>query len=96
MYSDGMSGSYIIDRRPSSEFCYEAANVKLLNLDINGNDLANIVFTTPGDDLTTDVIHETVSSETSGHIARQMRLGGSINLECRLTVRCFLTLHSSY
>ncbi|KAH8808297.1 muts domain V-domain-containing protein [Xylogone sp. PMI_703] len=81
-------GSYVIDSRPSSEFHYEAAKSKLLNLEFSRANGPTFIFTVPGEDLTTDIVHDTAHREKSGPVGRQMKLGGWIDFEWRLTIGC--------
>ncbi|RFU35986.1 hypothetical protein B7463_g362, partial [Scytalidium lignicola] len=70
-------GSYIIDSRPSSEFCYEAAKNKLLNLELDRDDTASVVFTTPGEGLTPDVVRETIGCAGAivSYLSRRRSIG---------------------
>lgn len=84
---DDVFGSYILDSRPSSEFNYENAKNKLVNLELSVDETPNIIFTTPGDDLTGKAGEGQIALAGLGRQGRLMRLAGWIDLESRLTVR---------
>ena len=76
---DDVFGSYILDSRPSSEFYYEAAKNKLMNLELSSGGAPNITITAPGDGLAGD----------AGGVGRQgrvLRLSGCVDLDSKLTV----------
>jgi DNA mismatch repair protein MSH5 len=85
-------GSYILDSRPSSEFYYENAKNKLVNLELSADEAPNIVFTTPGDELTGKATLGQVDLAGLGRQGRLMRLAGWIDLDSRLTVWSLLCL----
>jgi DNA mismatch repair protein MSH5 len=74
---------YVLDSRPSSEFHYEAAKNKLVNLQLDDNETPRIIFTTPGDDLMGDAQADQVCTGRQG---RLMRLAGWIDLDSKLSV----------
>ena len=83
MHVDDIFGSYILDSRPSSDFNYEAAKNKIVNLELVADENPNIIFNTPGDELVGDGYAD------QGGVGRQgklMRLAGWIDLDSRLTV----------
>jgi hypothetical protein len=87
-------GSYQLFSRPPIEFSYEAAKVKLMNLDFCGLDDPRVNIITPSQH------HGIVYSNREGENQedkikdRIMRLGSYINFESRLTVGG--SLHSSF
>lgn len=83
---DDIFGSYILDSRPSSEFHYENAKNKLVNLELNADEVPNIIFTTPGDELAGKAGHGQVELAGLGRQGRLMRLASWIDLQSRLTV----------
>jgi DNA mismatch repair protein MSH5 len=87
---DDIFGDYVLNPQPSGNFSYEAAKSKLVNLELGADDAPDIIFTTPGDDLSGDVGYGQASM---GHQGRLMRLGGWIDLDSTLTV-CFETLET--
>ena len=89
---DDILGSYILDSRPSSEFYYENAKNKLVNLELSADEAPNIVFTTPGDELTGKGTLGQVDLAGLGRQGRLMRLAGWIDLDSRLTVWSLLCL----
>jgi DNA mismatch repair protein MSH5 len=84
---DDIFGSYVLDSRPSSEFHYENAKNKLVNLELNADEAANFIFTTPGDELTGRAANSQIELAGLGRQGRLMRLAGLIDLESRITVR---------
>ena len=90
---DGRSGDqtrlpYLLESRPSTEFGYDAARNKLVNLRIGQPGGPNVTFVGPGD----IVAHEdNPTGGDTGFAGRQgqlLRLSGWINMESRLTVGC--------
>lgn len=84
---DDIFGSYILDSRPSSEFHHENAKNKLVNLELSADEVPNIIFTTPGDELTGKVAQGQLELAGLGRQGRLMRLAGWIDLDSRLTVQ---------
>jgi hypothetical protein len=84
---DDIFGSYVLDSRPSSEFHYENAKNKLLNLELSSDKVPNIIFTTPENELTGKAANGQVELAGLGRQGRLMRLAGWIDLDSRLTVR---------
>jgi DNA mismatch repair protein MSH5 len=74
---------YVLDARPSSEFYYEAAKNKLVNLEQSAGPAPSIMFTTPGDDLVGDA---EADHSSTGRQGKLMRLAGWIDLDSKLTV----------
>lgn len=73
--------SYLLEVRPSSEFGYEGAKSKLVNLDLESETGPGIHFIVPGDILADD----------DGGARRQehlLRLASWVDIESRLTVGC--------
>jgi DNA mismatch repair protein MSH5 len=84
MLVDDIFGSYILDSRPASEFYYDSAKNKLINLDLNVDEAINMVFTTPGIEMTEDRYADQGGTGRQGKV---LRLGGRVDLESKLTVR---------
>lgn len=77
---------YLVEIRPSSEFNYETAKNKLVNLRLGSNDGPHITYTIPG-----DVVAAEEFDEEAGIVSRQgqlLRLSGWIDIESQLTVGC--------
>ena len=81
---------YLLECGPNSEFGYDSARNKLVNLRIGQRDGPNVTFVVPGDVLP----HENdypYNGEEHGFNSKQgqlLRLSGWINLESRATVGC--------
>jgi DNA mismatch repair protein MSH5 len=84
---DDIFGSYNLDSRPSSEFHYENAKNKLVKLELSADEVPNIIFTTPGDELTGKAPQGQVDLAGLGRQGRLMRLSSWIDLDSRLTVQ---------
>ena len=82
---DDIFGSYTLDARPSSDFNYEAARKRLINLQMCDDLASDFVLTTPGDDLVGDIGHE--QNDGTGRHGQLMKLAGLIDLESKLSVR---------
>lgn len=76
---------YNLEVRPSSEFSYEAAKNKLVNLKIGSETGPQVTFVVPGDVLAADE-HDGDGGESSGRQGRLLRLSCWIDVESRLTV----------
>ncbi|KAK7535428.1 muts domain V-domain-containing protein [Phyllosticta citricarpa] len=75
---------FMLDIRPASEFAYEGAKNKLVNLNIGSERGPQVTFTVPGDIQTAEILNET-------DIARQqnlLRLEGWVDMDCKVTVGC--------
>jgi DNA mismatch repair protein MSH5 len=79
---------YLLDFRPSSEFGYDGARNKLVNLRIGQPDGPNVTFVVPGDIVTHDVEFTGAEAGFAGRQGQLLRLAGWINMESRLTVGC--------
>jgi len=77
---------YNLEVRPSSEFSYEAAKNKLVNLRIGSDVGPQVTFVVPGDVLATDEYEEDGEGGFSGRQGRLLRLSCWIDVESRLTV----------
>lgn len=75
-----MYGSYVLDSRPSSEFRYEAAKDKLVNLELYFDRAASMAFITPTDRAMGDF------DGGNGRQGQLMKLAGHIDLDSFLTV----------
>ncbi|EPQ65858.1 Bgt-5388 [Blumeria graminis f. sp. tritici] len=80
---NNISGSYGLEYRPSSDFSFEQAKYKLINLELDSEDDHDMMFTTPNDNL--GILG---SRSFMGRQGRLLRLASCINLESRLTVGC--------
>ena len=70
--------------RPGSEFSYEAAKSKLMNLKLESQSAPRMSFLAPGD----GAMGEELESETPAcHQGRVLLLSSSVDMESRLTVR---------
>ncbi|PBP18638.1 mismatch repair protein 5 [Diplocarpon rosae] len=78
--ANDISGSYILDARPSSEFSADGALSKLLGLEIIADTGPDIIFTVPGDSM--------AGEGTTGRQGRLMRLAGWIDLDSETTIGC--------
>lgn len=79
---------YMLEFRPTSEFGYDSARNKLVNLRIGQPGGPNVTFIVPGDVVTHE---EDVIDGDMGYTGRQgqlLRLSGWINMESRVTVGC--------
>ncbi|KAF2495890.1 hypothetical protein BU16DRAFT_560749 [Lophium mytilinum] len=77
---------YLLEVRPSSEFSYDAAKNKLVNLKLGDDGGPQVTFIVPG-----DVIAAEGADDGGGFIGRHeqlLRLSGWIDVESRLTVGC--------
>ncbi|KAF4637415.1 hypothetical protein G7Y89_g664 [Cudoniella acicularis] len=73
-------GSYVLDTRPSTDFNYEKAKDKLVNLHLSADDAPELVFRTPGDGLQAE--------DDAGRQGKLLRLAGWMDLDSFLTVGC--------
>ena len=80
---DQFSPPYILEIRPTSEFSYDAAKVKLIDLKIGSDIGPQISYSIPGD----TVSGNPYETGNAGRQARLLRLSAWINIESRLTVR---------
>ncbi|KAF2804902.1 uncharacterized protein BDZ99DRAFT_425101 [Mytilinidion resinicola] len=84
--SDPFRLPYLLEVRPSSEFGYDAAKNKLVNLKLGDDDGPQVTFVVPG-----DVMVAEGADDGGGFIGRHeqlLRLSGWIDVESRLTVGC--------
>ena len=72
----------MLDSRPSTEFKYEAAKDKLVNLDIYG--VAKMAFVTPADGVLGDI--EYGQYRGNGRQGQLIKLAGCIDMDSVLTV----------
>jgi hypothetical protein len=79
---DQFSPPYILEIRPSSEFSYDAARVKLVNLKIDSDAGPQINYTIPGD----AVLENLYEAGNTGRQAKLLRLSAWIDMDSRLTV----------
>lgn len=88
---DGRSGDrlpYLLEFRPSSEYGYDSAHNKLVNLRIGQPDGPNVIFVTPGDVVAHEDDYLGGDMGFAGRQGQLLRLAGWINMESRLTVGC--------
>lgn len=86
-HSDDIFGSYILDSRPSSEFNFEAAKNKLVNIYLGAEGQPTVVFTTPEEELTGEARYGNEDhSGGTGRKGRLMRLTGWIDLDNNVSV----------
>ena len=81
---------YLLECRPNTEFGYDSARDKLVQLRLGQRDGANVTFVVPGDIVTHDENHADVADHSFlvGRQGQLLRLCGWINMESRLTVGC--------
>jgi DNA mismatch repair protein MSH5 len=91
MVLDNIFGSYILNSRASSEFSFESAKNKLVNMDLGPNDGNNLIFTTPEDDMISNSKHRDEAQRGVGRKGRLMRLAGWIDLNNRVSVCVLLS-----
>ena len=70
--------------RPSSEFYYEAAKTKLVNLKLGEDDGPQVTFVAPGDVVAAEGFDDGESA--AGRQGQLLRLAGWVDMESRLTV----------
>lgn len=87
--SDDVSGSYLLEWRPSSDFKYESSKDRLAALFLPLDVHTHMAFLTPGD--ATAMAAEADYGDTTGHEGRLMRLAGVINLDAYISV-CVVTV----
>ena len=75
----------MLDARPSTEFKYEAAKDKLVNLDIDG--VAKMAFVTPADGVLGNI--EYGQDRGNGRQGQLIKLAGCIDMDSVLTVSPF-------
>ncbi|OBT67805.1 hypothetical protein VE03_02464 [Pseudogymnoascus sp. 23342-1-I1] len=89
---DAIFGAYVLDSRPSTEFQYESAKSKLVNLnfELSGSNGPHMQFSTPDDELMGNMgyIQDLDEYEAAGHQGRLLRLAGCIDLESRVSIGC--------
>lgn len=79
---------YLIEFRPNSEFGYDSARNKLVNLRIGQPEGPNVTFIVPGDVVTYEDDMVGGDMGFTGRQGQLLRLSGWINMESRLTVGC--------
>ena len=91
--SDGRSSDqtrlpYLLDCRPNTEFGYESARKKLINLRIGQVGGPNVTYVVPGDVVTQGLDNQENATSSTGRQEHLLRLSSWINTESRLTVGC--------
>ncbi|KAL5113758.1 hypothetical protein ACEQ8H_008370 [Pleosporales sp. CAS-2024a] len=76
---------FVLETRPPSEFLYDTARSKLINLNIGEAHGTRVNFTVPGELEPNDHLEE---DDVSGRQARLLQLGGWMDIESRVTVGC--------
>lgn len=77
---------YVLDRRPSPEFSYEAGKNKLINLRISSDNGPRISIIIAGDPEAADLYSGQEGLVSAGRQAKLLRLSGWIDVESRVTV----------
>lgn len=85
--NNGIGLPYLLELRPKSEFDYDSAVSKLVQLNVGAQDGPHVVFSVPGD------VHGTVRAQgidddAQGSQAALLRLSGWIQTESQVTVGC--------
>jgi DNA mismatch repair protein MSH5 len=75
---------YLLEVRPAAEFNYEAAKIKLVNLQLGQDDGPQVTFVIPGDVLAVEGFDD--DENFAGRQGQLLRLAGWIDLESRFTV----------
>ena len=87
IHEDSIFGSYVLESRPSTEFQYEAAKNKLINLEFTSSQESPILFLTPGDFFVREAVHGEYHHDSgTGRHCRLLRLAGRMDLDSNLTV----------
>ena len=79
---------YLLEFRPNSEFGYDSARNKLVNLRIGQAGGPNVTFIIPGDVVAREDDYLGGDMGFTGRQGQLLRLSGWINMESRLTVGC--------
>ena len=79
---------YLLEFRANSEFGYDSARNKLVNLRIGQPGGPNVTFIVPGDVVTYEDVMVGGDMGFTGRQGQLLRLSGWINMESRLTVGC--------
>ena len=79
---------YVLEVRPSSEFNYEAAKRKLIDLRIRSDAGSQTAFITPGDSEFYDDVGDSHNASFTSRQGRLLRLLGQIDFDSRLSVGC--------
>ncbi|KAK7535827.1 muts domain V-domain-containing protein [Phyllosticta citribraziliensis] len=82
--NDQFALPFMLEIRPATEFAYDGAKNKLVNLNIGSDRGPQVTFTVPGDVQTADLVNDT-------DIARQqnlLQLEGWVDMDCKVTVGC--------
>ncbi|KAF2182192.1 hypothetical protein K469DRAFT_636979 [Zopfia rhizophila CBS 207.26] len=77
---------FLLEVRPSSEFNYEAAKSKLVNLKLEEDDGPQVTFIVPGDIVTAEGLDD--GGGFAGQQGQLLRLSGWVDIESRVTVGC--------
>ncbi|KAF2088890.1 hypothetical protein K490DRAFT_64102 [Saccharata proteae CBS 121410] len=79
---------YLLEVRPSSEYVYEAAKNRIVNLNIGSAEGPEVTFVVPGDVITGDGSRPKDEAGFEGRQEQLLRLSGWIDVESRITVGC--------
>lgn len=86
---DDVLGSYALEYRPASDFSFEHAKNRLVNLVLDQEKESDIFFTTP-EDLLGNPVGDQINMQSMGRQGRLLRLSGRIDLESKVTVNKIL------
>ncbi|KAI4088531.1 MAG: hypothetical protein LQ339_008707 [Xanthoria mediterranea] len=86
--AEEFAAPHLLEVRPSQEFGFESAKVKLSNLHLTSNTAPRMAFITPGDAESYEGYIESTEPEYTGRQGKLLRLSGIVDLESRLTVGC--------
>lgn len=86
--AEEFASRYLLEVRPSPEFGFESAKVKLCNIRLATNTAPRMAFVTPGDAESYEDYMESTEPEYTGRQGKLLRLSGIVDLESRLTVGC--------
>ncbi|KAI4256406.1 MAG: hypothetical protein L6R42_006240 [Xanthoria sp. 1 TBL-2021] len=86
--AEEFASPYLLEVRPSPEFGFESAKVKLCNIRLATNTAPRMAFVTPGDAESYEDYMESTEPEYTGRQGKLLRLSGIVDLESRLTVGC--------
>lgn len=86
--AEEFASPYLLEVRPSPEFGFESAKVKLCNIRLATNTAPRMAFLTHGDAESYEDYIESTEPEYTGRQGKLLRLSGIVDLESRLTVGC--------
>ena len=77
-----------MDTRPSQEFSFEAAKIKLINLKIDSTQIRNLKFLVPGDAFSLDYSEERDDVGFTEQQGKLLCMSGCIDMENRISIGC--------